>query len=682
MRSLNVGASSAVAIPIGMDGDPPLGRLDSIDQIVLGGSDFAVAVSKDYILARVQRALDDFKGSFDRQFTIHTELDFGLFDVEIVDYHYRVSLTSATASWMPLPGHDGALIIVMVSGEARTHKSSWNVSFDVTQRVSLTFYSDDDHQMIVATPFGSPSVNVSAGGILGMALDVFVGVKSEIESAIKSAMPNMVSGFGTFEMTSYATELGTQLRTLDGQAGARFDRPDFGPDGLVLGGRVMLSSRQRPITRFVKTNEQDGYSAFQSWIPGGRIDRFEWSWSWSNGAGRPGTDSMADRFVLKRPRGGDLSKFGHMMSLSDPLPGLDGTGSICLNIKGVRIDPYSGDLVPIETGWQCSRFGFAVPLRPNPEARRLLLREYEQSHVPRPGPRREVALVEVSGLSADTPATNTLVVRLDDRWDRETAAAIREGLAGCERDDAGLMVLVLFRDGLLGSFDADAWEEILEFTKDLEAPLLVNEDVQGGWSTSLGLPSPERGEPSWRLISPRGGVTWMHDGHASGKEVAAALDGYLFPSAPPSAERQQSGLSLGSPVSPAALDPHFPGVEESACPPPPLGRGIGSLVAFVQRDSTASKAYVEQLKRSQEASEDGQGELLTVVVDGASREVDGVEIGERDDFVTIPDPVGAIARRFEIRHWPTAVRVNERGTVTAVEVGLNQTESRPPPKSA
>ncbi len=167
----------------------------------------------------------------------------------------------------------------------------------------------------------------------------------------------------------------------------------------------------------------------------------------------------------------------------------------------------------------------------------------------------------------------------------------------------------------------------------------------------------------------------MHDGRASADEVAAALDGYLFPSGAPSAEHQRPGLDPGSRVSPAALDPHFPGIEEIACPPPPVGRGIGSLVVtFAQSDSEASRAEVDRLRREQaESGEEDEGAFLAVVIDGPG-EAAAIEAEQGDGYAAIPDPVGVIARRFEVRHWPTTVRVNERGIVTAAEVGLNRTD--------
>ncbi len=674
MRSLNVGGRSAVTTPIVMGADPPLGRLESLERLILEGHDFAIAIGRDYILSQVQTALDEFTAGFRFYPRIITKIDTGIFgDVKVIDIAYEVVLTRGSVEWSPLLDRTAAVITLRIWGEARTGNSAYNIGFDGTQHVSLTFNTSSE--TVAASAFGSPAVNVSASGLFGFLLNALPGVKGKIESEIKSKIPNLVNQLGThFELKNRVGELVSQLQRLDAQASAFFEDADFGPDGIVFYGRVALGSRRPPLTTFVRANEQDGYSAFQSWIPGGRIDRFEWSWDWVHGAGTPGSESTKDRFLLRRPRGGRRTKFGRTMDLRDPLPGLDGSGRVCLSVTGVQVDPYTGDLVPLETSLECSRFGFSVPLHAN-DGVRLFLREYEDAPVHRPGPPREMALVAVGGDSAGAAGANTLVVHA--RWDEQIAAALREGLAACRRDDAGLLVLLLFREGVLQSLDSNASNELRKFADELEAPLLVNEDVRGSWSTALGFQS-DRDEPAWRLISPRGGVSWMHDGHASAEQLASALDRYLFPGNPPTAQHERPGLDIGTRVPPTALDPHFGGIADSACPPPPVGRGIGSLVvAFAQRDSAASEARLEQLRHEQPVGED-DGRLVVVVVDGVGREAeDASRSGDDDGFATIADPLGAIAHRFDIRHWPTTVRLNGRGIVTGVQVGVERNGPSP-----
>jgi len=672
LRSLNFGGESAVAAPIGIS-TPPVGRIDSIEQLVVDGNDFAFAISRDYVLSEIQGQLDSLRDNYAPEFRVITEVGIGPFSGKL-DVTYRVRLTAATVDWVGGVGLNSGAVTVKVSGEAQTGEPDLNIGFDFTQTLSLTF--DSGSQKITVGPLGSPVVHVGAGGLLGVVLDLFA--RSAIEDEVKRQAERALSQFDLeFNVADYTTGLGKQLKDLDSpQADASLEHATFGPDGVVLGGRIWLARREDPVAAFAKTVELDGYSAFESWIPGGRIDRFEWSWSWSAGAGSPGSDAAEDRFLLRRPRGGTRTKFGRTLGPVEPLPGLDGTGHICLNIRGVRVDPASGDLVPVETGLQCHRFGYGIPLRAQPEAPRLLLREYGDLRVPRPGPPHESTLVEVGGVAPGETGANTLVVYSDSPWDEASTATLREGLRSCRRDDAGLLVLALFPQGLPETWAADTWEELHRLADELEAPLLVNEDVRGAWSAALGF-DPDRNELAWRLLSPSGGLSWARDGRASAEELTAALDGCLFPSGPPTSAYQPPGPDIGTYLSPSALNPEFDGISDRACPPPPLGRGIESLdVVFVQGDSHAWKGQLD--RRARVRSEDERGaSFVAVIVDGVGADVEKTKAADLertrpeqgDRFATVVDSAGAIASRFEIRQWPMTVRVDDRGIVTAVEVG-------------
>ena len=207
--------------------------------------------------------------------------------------------------------------------------------------------------------------------------------------------------------------------------------------------------------------------------------------------------------------------------------------------------------------------------------------------------------MEVGGRRSQLPASNALVLYVGERWNPDTAGILRDGLRACRRDDAGLLVLILFKEGSLTAGGPDLRSELDRLSTSLEAPVLANEDVQGSWSAALGFRS-GGGERAWRLISPRGGVTWMHDGRIAAEALGAALDGYLLPSPPPQAKQVRPHVEVGMPMAATALHPGFGDMmaeAESRCPPLPLGRfgSLGSIVAFVNLKADSSRAQLREI---------------------------------------------------------------------------------------
>jgi hypothetical protein len=100
--------------------------------------------------------------------------------------------------------------------------------------------------------------------------------------------------------------------------------------------------------------------------------------------------------------------------------------------------------------------------------------------------------------------------------------SLRDGLADCRRRDAGLVVLLLFSDRQLMDAKPEMVEELRALSQELEAPLVVNEDVDESWSNALRIE--DRENIQWTLVTPTGGVTWAHSGSLDPRELAEALD--------------------------------------------------------------------------------------------------------------------------------------------------------------
>src|SRR3954453_6136428 len=295
MMSLAKGpGNTAVAVPLFPSG-PQLG---SVDQVVLDGHDFGVALSADWILGQVQPALDDLKAGFLQYITFHSEtsIDLGPFGsptVLTVDIHYTVTLTAAWAEWT------GSGFVVHITGQALTQKSEYNLTFDITQSVNVFF--DAASESLGLASGGAPAVAIHYSGPFSG--DVINTATPRIQSQAAAQVQGVLDKLGgAFDLSSRKAELIAQLRTIDDVADAHFEDASFGVDGIVLLGRIALARRRRPVVRYEKTPEGNAFSAWESWIPGGRIDSFDWSWRWAAGSFLPqGSETDKITFRLARP---------------------------------------------------------------------------------------------------------------------------------------------------------------------------------------------------------------------------------------------------------------------------------------------------------------------------------------------------------------------------------------------
>ena len=113
LRSLTSPGASAVVMPLGISGEP-VGQVTSINSLLIGGSDFAVAISRDSILALAAPTVAAIQG-FNPTVHVHVSTPWPAPDIDTV---YRVGISPPTVDWLAQGSY--AVIKIKASGSAKT----------------------------------------------------------------------------------------------------------------------------------------------------------------------------------------------------------------------------------------------------------------------------------------------------------------------------------------------------------------------------------------------------------------------------------------------------------------------------------------------------------------------------------------------------------------------------------
>jgi hypothetical protein len=672
LRSLNAPTGgSAVALPLALGGEP-VGQITSIDTVLVANRDLAIAVSVEYVMSQAMPLL---------------EMLASLPKIYVGDaVVYQIALAEPpTIKWQPQG--TWAILELFAKGSAKPDIAVLpDVTVEIVQRATLGFDGEKFH----LDPL-SPSVTVEPSGGYSTAFFGVVDVgltalhafdvtdidslRAHLRNQLSAVVSNLVNGalasVALPDIGVQAQGLAQQLATLDDKVHVWVDTAEFVADGLILRGTIGLAPRRAIVVKAEKTAAEDAHSALESWIPGGRIDRFDWSWNWF-GSGEPGAETHRDRFLLRRPSAG-MGRWG--MALGNrPLPGLDGWGTVCLKITGAQVDPVTGQLVTVISSRRCTRFGFAAA-EPFTEVGRLFLRDMPELSQDVPFPQLKDLPVVAARRGADGARSNTLLIYVDQAWDRETANTLAEGLGACGRYDAGLAALVLFREGILQAAGPGLVMDIERKMRELGIPGHVNEDVHGGWAQTLELRA-GTGEPGWAIITPDGTTPWKQRGRVAPQELSSALDEFLSRCPDVRPVPYHPGIEVGQAIPATALHPGIRELVELPCPPPPLFDRLGvkpkrTVVTFVQKDSSASANHLRRLAGQYGQEEGEQSSKVVVVIDRANpRETESLKNDLGLDFVMLADPTGKITDRFRVGVWPTTITLDGHGIVSEVQLGV------------
>ena len=276
--------------------------------------------------------------------------------------------------------------------------------------------------------------------------------------------------------------------------------------------------------------------------------------------------------------------------------------------------------------------------------------------------------------------------------DEQVIQTLAQGVSSCRRFDIGLSLLVLFREGFLQKGGSELIAELENLRDKLQVPMVVNEDIHGGWSRALAQSSDSH-TVGWALISPSGDRAWAHKGPLEPAALSANLDAHLKRSPDVRSVDIRTGIELGAVMSPRDLFGSYADaideLNEPRCPPSPLGRsgrssrsGISeTLVTFVHAASAASVAHLRRLTAQPQgcdADDERPAPVVVAVFDGASEsEVQALQANWGMEFVAVADPEGRVSDRIGVCVWPTTLTLDGDGVVRHVQLGTHSKPTQP-----
>jgi len=630
----------------------------SVTNVFLGGGDdFAVAAGVDFIRAQFQPIIDGILAA--PLAPVAFDVDFVLTTSHVV---YTVTLTGASVDVQ------GGRIVLTINGHAHTG-TGWLPDFSFRVRQPFTLSPAGATADLVV---GDLSIDITTGGVKGWLVGLF---KNAFRPQIVQQRDLALERAGvreTVRRTLSADEtFGPVLRSLLTPTARRWmvlGRMVFGPgyhlaytaveirpSGIVLHGALSVGAWSPPHVEFeqVPANVSTAvggagghglvphgpnYSALKTWIPGGTIQRFEWS---ELGHAQP-FDVDEHRFVLT-PVGPQLSAgVGSVGPIAGYAP-------LCLTVRGVRLSP-SGPVVeqPV-SGTVCGFSDFPIVSGVAPAALPMMA-------LTRPDAR---GMVEVTGHARATagngqPSPNLLVHFADDRAG-ETVAQLVQALREAGRADAATAIVVVAPAQRLAGLPYTAG--------------VVYAADEGAWERLLALKEARR--PSTLIVDPRGKVAWRHDGAVERGALTAALRASLAATGPIRRGLLRSTLRLGQ-QPPNFLFEYAPGRQLT------LRKLLGRPVTIVFCMSTLplSIAAARELAPSTaqaaaaQATRAAAAPVVLAVNDGEPADVALRCAREHGLTATIvPDPKRAIAKAYDVRVWPTVVTLDSAGVVRAVQQG-------------
>jgi len=640
------GPPAAIAVMLDMQG--PRGNPASFNNLFLGATDdFALGVGKDFILSAFQPVVTSILSTPIAPITISYDTFFHTFHI-----HYSITLSAVTLDLQ------AGEIVLTIKGHAHT-PSSLLPDFDFTVQQDFALKPDGDTVDLVV---GDMSLDTSSWVVNLFKSAATSGMESMRDQALAqsgvaatvSKMLNADSILGGFLGSLLNT---TGRSTIFSRRGftLAYTSVDIQPSGIVLHGTLAVTGWPAVDVEYerIPTSAATGpggiivggvspgpdYSALLSWIPGGTIQRFDWS---TQGQPQPFlTDE--NKFVYIHPPLGATTGIAAAVSIPAYAP-------LCLTVRGSRLTasgPVSAQPVSA-TACGVTWHPIIGPVQAaglNGVAATMALAQSG------PGGQLQVTGSALAGMDLTGKNLPNLLVHFAGDSTFNRLESLTRALQQSKRQDAATAVLAVLTPAQLSK---------APYTEGI----IYGEDQNGAWDRAFGAKSAQR--PATLIVSPKGQILWQQNGDIDPTALAASLQKFLVAGAILQLGVFRTNLQIGRP-SPNFVFEFAPGRELT------LRKLTGSDVALVFWRSSSQPsidAVLDLLKAAKGGA--AQGPVILAINDGEPADL-AANIAAANGFsaALVPDPKREISATYGLRIWPTTVYLDSLGLVRAIQHGYS-----------
>ena len=653
---------AAVAILLDLNNHPS--SPSSVTNVFLSGQDgFAIGVSRDYILQTLRSVADNILTQSIPDLTFIVDLSvFGFGPT--YHYDYPVTLNSIDFDLSP-SGHSGNIVMTIqatIGPEVHGHPFSGPYSPTITAELTLQPSGN-------SVQIGLGNVSVDPHSTAAEIAEFFTGsmtpsVKAALLNALISSNVNSVAdqmfntdtNFGQFLNAQFTAPGGTPP-TYPQKVFMTYTSADVQPQGIVLHGLVYTQLWPDPFVEFEQIPSyhsgpihqpfgETDYSALKTWIPGGTVTEYDWSWQ---GQTSP-FEVDPSKFILQQSNQIDTGGAGAIAYA------LAGYTPICLTVKGTRISNY-GAFDESVVGQICgvTRFtvGGLVAVAGGSVAAPMFA-------ITRSGPSGGVvvsghAAPQIDPRGASSP---NLLVHFGDAESANQLQSLTRALEQSKRTDAPTAIVgVLAPDQL---------------SKARFTPGITYANNPDAWFAALSLKNAK--PPLTLIVSPSGSIAWKHEGSIEGDHLVAALTKHLVKRAPVRVTMPRLNVRIGQPA-PNFLFEYSPGREM------PVSKLKGQPLIFVFW-KTSVKPSIQAIRDLQNTKTDNKATapMILAINDGDAPEAARAVAAESGISATlVVDSKREISASYGVIMWPTIVTVSPSGTVAGIRYGHVSGEVRSSP---